>query len=100
MSERNPIIELHIDELVLRGFARADRFRIAEALQSELTRLFTEHSPGNALPRRIGIGQLNAGSFRVPMGTKPAAIGTQIGQSVYRQIAPTLGSSRKGMGRK
>jgi len=37
-------IRLHIDALVLHGFAPADRYRIADALQSRLTELFAEGS--------------------------------------------------------
>ena len=35
-------IELHIEELVLHGFAPADRYRIGDTVQRELTRLLAE----------------------------------------------------------
>ena len=35
-------LNLHIEELVLHGFAPGDRYRIGEAVQQELTRLFAE----------------------------------------------------------
>jgi hypothetical protein len=34
-----PSINLHIEELVLHGFAPGDRHRISEAVEQELTRL-------------------------------------------------------------
>ena len=41
---RHPVkIEVSIDELVLYGFAPADRIRIREAVTTELARLFTEY---------------------------------------------------------
>jgi hypothetical protein len=82
------LIELHIDELVLHGFAPADRFRIAEALKSELTRLFTEHSRHTTLPLSLAVTQINAGSFKLANGVKPAAIGVQVAQFVHRHVAP------------
>jgi hypothetical protein len=36
-----PSINLHIEELILHGFAREERYAIGEALQNELQRLFT-----------------------------------------------------------
>ena len=35
-------VELHIEELVLRGFAPGDRYRIGEAVERELAHLFSE----------------------------------------------------------
>jgi hypothetical protein len=95
-----PQIELHIEELVLRGFPLSDRHRFAEALQSELTRLLTEHSKGKINVRAASIERINAGSFPVANLAKPATIGTQVGQSVFRQIAPTLGRRQLRTGRK
>jgi len=37
-----PDIHLHIEELVLHGFAPGDRHQISEAMQQELTRLISE----------------------------------------------------------
>jgi hypothetical protein len=103
MSE--PRIDLHIEELVLRGFSPSDRHRFSEALQSELTRLLTAHSKGKTNARaasieRVSIDHISAGSFRVAQGAKPATIATQVGQSVFRQIAPTLGPRQPRTGRK
>lgn len=85
-----PQIELHIDELVLRGFPPSDRFKIAEALRSELTRLLSEHSRQNALPRSLTIDRIQTASFKVAHNAKPAAVGMQLAQSVYRRIGPAV----------
>jgi hypothetical protein len=85
-----PKIELDIDELILHGFAASDRFRIAEAFRSELTRLLTEHSRHETLPRSLNIDRIQAASFKVTNGAKPAAIGAQVAQSVYRQVGPAV----------
>ena len=44
-------IELHIEELVLHGFAPKDRYTIGEAVQRELSRLFAEQGVHSSLSR-------------------------------------------------
>jgi hypothetical protein len=75
-------IELHIEELVLHGFSPRERYAIGEAIQSELTRLFTEQGIHPSL-RQGRIARLDGGSIQVKQGTKADAIGKQVAQSVY-----------------
>lgn len=85
-TERTPTphaIDLHIDELVLHGFARSDRDRIGAAIQQELTRLFTEQGIPPTLAQGQPIEQLNGGTFKVTTGIKPEVAGIQIAQSIY-----------------
>jgi hypothetical protein len=77
-------VELHIEELVLRGFAPGDRYRIGEAVERELARLFTEEEGvPPSLARRSGIERLDGGAFEVAHGLKPEAIGVQLAQAVF-----------------
>lgn len=76
-------IELHIEELVLHGFAPADRYAISEAVQRELTRLFAEHGVHPTLAKGRQVESLDGGVFHVKRGSRPDAIGTQVAQSVY-----------------
>ncbi|MEN6375919.1 MAG: hypothetical protein ABFD75_14220 [Smithella sp.] len=89
-------IDLHIEELILFGFAPGDRQRIAEAVQDELTRLFTGNNLPEVFEQGIELHHLNGGSFAVRAGERPEAIGTRIGQTVYQAIAgsesPDVGS--------
>jgi hypothetical protein len=86
---RRPNINLHIEELVLHGFAPNDRYAIADAVQQELSRLLgptsgqtqadlastlSEHS------RNIGI---DAGAFQVEQNSRAGSIGNQIAQAVH-----------------
>ena len=45
------MVDLHIDELLLDGFAPAERRRVGAALASELERLLTERGVPEALRR-------------------------------------------------
>jgi hypothetical protein len=81
MTPRN--IELHIEELVLHGFAPADRYRIGEAVESELARLFDEQGVPPSLARESGIERLDGGAFEVAHGSKLEAVGVQVAQAVF-----------------
>ena len=75
-------IELHIEELVLHGFSPRERYAIGEAVQRELTRLFTEQGIHPSLWQGR-IARLDGGSIQVKQDTKADAIGKQVAQSVY-----------------
>jgi hypothetical protein len=79
----NPDIELNIEELVLHGFLPGDRRHIAFAVEQELSRLFTEQGLPPALAAGTAVPSMDGGAFHMPQGTKPAAAGQQIAQSVY-----------------
>jgi hypothetical protein len=80
-----PNLELHIEELVLHGFARGDRDRISAALQQELTRLFTEQGIPTTLAQagQMQHLHLSGGTFEMGNGMKPEVAGIQIAQSIY-----------------
>lgn len=83
MNEQQPSIHLHIEELVLHGFPSTDRHRIGEALQRELTRLFTEGRTPPALVKSAEIHRLNGGSFQTTETARPEATGTQVARAVF-----------------
>jgi hypothetical protein len=79
-------IDLHIEELVLHGFAARDRHRIAAAVQTELVRLLGAEGPRSSLANSPALGRLNAGAFEVKAGAKPQQTGRQIAQAVFRSL--------------
>jgi hypothetical protein len=79
-------IDLHIDELVLHGFAPRDRHRIAEAMQRELTRLITADGQANFLKNPLSLEGINGGEFHVQANAKPQTAGTEIARAVYRSM--------------
>jgi hypothetical protein len=80
-------LHVHIDELVLHGFAAADRALIADALQSQLTRLFTDGGVPPALATGGASERLNAGTFHTAASVRPETTGGQIAQAVYERLA-------------
>ncbi len=80
-------IELHIEELILYGFKHADRQRIAEAVQEELTRLLKENELPEIFEQQREHPHLNVGSFTVRTGERPESIGIHIGEALYQGMA-------------
>jgi len=76
-------VELHIDELVLEGFSAGDRYRIGEALERELTRLFEEKGVPGSFTSGKEIDRINGGSFQVAPGARAERVGTQVAGAVY-----------------
>ena len=76
-------IELHIEELVLHGFAPKDRYAIGEAVQIELARMFSEQGVHSSLHRGFEVEKMDGGAFQVKQGSRADAIGAQVAQSVY-----------------
>jgi hypothetical protein len=79
----NRNIELHVEELVLHGFAPGDRYRIGEAVKLELARLFTEQGVPSSLVHGGEIDKLNGGAFDMAQGSKADVIGAQVARAVY-----------------
>src|SRR5262245_23753561 len=82
-----PSVELHIEELVLHGFAPGDRYRITEAIERELTRLLAEGGVPPSLARGGEVGRLDGGAFESVQGARPEAVGVQVAQAIYRGMS-------------
>jgi hypothetical protein len=79
-------VELHIEELVLDGFAPGDRHRIAEAIRDELSRLIGSAGGVKSLANRPSLERIDGGSFEIKAGGKPQAAGKQIARAVFRSL--------------
>jgi hypothetical protein len=76
-------IHVHIDELVLHGFAPGVHARIAESVQSQLARMFMESGAPPAIRGGGRVDRLNGGSFQVGAAARPETTGAQIARAVY-----------------
>jgi hypothetical protein len=79
-------IELHIQELVLHGFAPGDRYRIAEAMERELTRSFAETGAPPAWTNSVRLARVETGAVRI-VSTNAEAVGSQVGQTLFRGLS-------------
>jgi hypothetical protein len=82
---RGPV-EVHIEELVLHGFAPGDRHRIASALVGELQRLMSESALPGFRENRPALRRINGGAFKIEAGAKPQAAGVEIARAVFRGL--------------
>ena len=94
-------VKVHIEELVLHGFASADRARIAASVQHELARLIGEGGlPVGQHP--LALDRIDGGAFKVKPGAKPQATGAEIARAVFRTLQPKASASarhtRPGLG--
>ena len=78
-----PDVELHVEELVLHGFARRDRQAIGEALRGELARLIAERGLPAGLSAADGAASLDGGAFRASPGQRPAEVGAAVANAIY-----------------
>lgn len=80
---QQPSLHLHIEELVLHGFAPGDRHRIGEAVQLELARLLTEEATPPGLAKSATIERLNGGTFQMTSAPRPETTGAQVARAVF-----------------
>ena len=78
----SPNIELHIDELVLDGFARGQRYEIAEAISRELERLLARRIP-QSLTMAAAVDSVDAGTLQIRPQASPESVGSGIARQIY-----------------
>jgi hypothetical protein len=86
-SEINGAVHLHIDELVLHGFALGDRYRIAEAMEQALSRLIANQGVPGSLANGDYLHQVDGGSFQTKSRATPETIGHQVASAVYGSLS-------------
>ena len=92
-------VDVHIEELVLHGFAPADRHRIAEGLQRELAGLLAERAGLPSWPERSEFPHVDGGAIEVAPGSRPETISAQIARTIYGRLThvppQAFGGARK-----
>jgi len=98
MSVSRPPVKVHIEKLVLHGFAARDRHRIATAVQRELARLMTEGSLPRFRQSPPAADRVNGGAFKVKADAKPQAAGAGIARAVFQSLRRHAGAHSRGAG--
>lgn len=81
-----PSVAVHIEELVLHGFAPHDRRRIAVVVERELARLISEKGIPRSLKKNLAVEQVSGGSFNTNGQVKPQTTGMLIAKTVYKGL--------------
>lgn len=82
----NQTLEIHIEQLVLHGFSPQERRRISAAVESELTRLFTEKGIPSSLLNGGSVPVLQGDHFLHTANTGGRITGSNIAGSVYTSL--------------
>jgi hypothetical protein len=77
----SPSIEIHIRELVLHGFAHADRRPIAEMIERELSALLAHKT--FSVERSFKVAHLDGGAFQLESSKRHESAGTNIARAIY-----------------
>ena len=73
---------------MLHGFAPGDRYRIGDAVERELARLFAEQGVPPSLAQDRYSARLDGSAFEVAPHAALDTIGAQIAQAVYGSLGP------------
>ena len=79
-------VELHIEELVLRGLGGGMQHEIQAAMERELAELLTLKEVATSLNKSRNSSRLEAGSFQLKSTANGQTVGVQLAQSIYRGI--------------
>jgi hypothetical protein len=83
-------LEVHIEEVVLHGFAGADRRRVGDALQAELERQFAAQELPSFGDKGVCIARLSCTAFASTAGATSDRIGTGLAHSLHRGLSQSV----------
>lgn len=78
-------VVVHIDRLVLRGFAREDRDGIADGLRLELENRLANTGALQHLTGMSSVPRLSMGNVQITHGEKPAQVGKLIASGIVKE---------------
>ncbi len=81
-----PRVEVTVDEFVLHGFQRADRYTIGDAFQQELERMFAEADFRSSFRQDADLPRLDAGRISLPVQVRPSLVGAQVAQALFGSL--------------
>ena len=89
----NPNIELHIDQLVLRGFSRNDAHYIGQSMKAELHRLITDRGLPSTFHTDLHQGRINTKPLQLKQTSSPEHTGRQIANTIYGGLSINTNNS-------
>ncbi len=76
-------VDLQIDELILDGFSLADRHTIGEAVERELTQLFTEQGVPPTITYPSETAEVDGSLLETDPVSNADAIGARVARAIY-----------------
>ena len=90
---------MHIEQIVLHGYAPGDTRRLGEALQAELTRLVQKHGVNSSGMENLSLQTLDGGRLKAAERPSTEALGARLAQRIHQVIAPAAATSAQGKGK-
>jgi hypothetical protein len=87
---KQPTIDLHIRELLLRNLPYGQRYQIAGAVEQALIRLLNERGLPPALARGGTIPHLGIDHLQITAGAQADVVGNQIAQAIYSSLTGAM----------
>ncbi len=84
---KQPAIDLHIGELLLRNLPYRQRYQIASAVEQALIRLLSEHGLPPALAHGGTIPHIGIEHLQVTAEAQADVVGKQIAQAIYNHLS-------------
>ena len=79
-------VDLHIEELMLHGFAPGDRRQIGDSFEAEMNRLLTDTDISPSFLKSGEIALSNELEFDLASNASPESIGRQIARVIFRSF--------------
>jgi hypothetical protein len=80
-------IDIHIDRVVLKGYASSDRHAIADGLREELARHYSAPEALGELRTGSPLEHVDAGRVSIVHGATPRAVGGQAARGIAKGLA-------------
>ncbi|MFI5177525.1 MAG: hypothetical protein ACHQO8_03120 [Vicinamibacterales bacterium] len=87
MPSSRPSIELHIGELVLEGVPEADGYQVAEAVERQLTQLFTDRMAPAPVMQSRSVEAVDGGAVTITPGSSAGGLGQQVGSAIFKGVS-------------
>lgn len=89
-------VELYIDELVLDGFDPSDRYRIGDALETELRKLLLKEDIAAVHQADLEYDNVEASPIQLESNPSARAVGSGVAGALHGILAERLGEGNKG----
>lgn len=80
-------VVLHIDRMVLGGFANAYSRAVGEGMRGELARLLADPATVERLASLGNVARLDAGRISLAHDVKPQRLGMSVGRAIARGLS-------------
>lgn len=83
-------VEVEIENLEITGYSSADRYRITQSFENELSRLIEQDGLPQAGDQNLNLASLDVGRIAARPGASPASVGAQAARTLFRGLVRAM----------